>query len=376
MSEWLLQRGKGKTIGPFTTAEIVEGLRVGEIPEGTLVADLGGKEWLPLARVAPFAEAIRARAGAAAPPARTEPAEPAEAEQAAPLEGAPPRASSAPGHGAARRPLRVAFGAATKAGRRRVRLASLGLALAAAATLTLGLSPLGRDLFDLRRSLRDASTYAASAALVAALGALIGERRDRRGAHDGSALARGATLAALATALGCAALAAREAAPLVERARRAVGLSAAVAIAVAAVALSLVWPAFRVPSRGRGGAVARSALVALAATGLLGAALVQLRRARDVLYVRDPLDAPAFADARSMEAWLDAEQAGAARLALVAPLLERAVPLPCDARVRFVAEGGSDAGAVRQVELLDGPSRGARLFVPRRATSPAPRGCR
>jgi hypothetical protein len=393
VTEWLLQRGKGKTIGPFSTEEIVEGVRAGEIPEDTFVSDPGAKGWIPIRDVAAFADALEARrssgpstsaaVGSAirASAARTA-AEVAVVGKVA--EALPPaaqgRSSVAGPEAGARRPLRVAFGAATVRGRVRLVAGAGALLALGVADLGLGRSALGLALFDALRDVRDASMLAAAGAIVGAVGVVVGRLRDRQGDPGGSAWARGASLVAALTATASSSLAlaaARGSTPLEIAARRLVVAAAATQLTVALIAIVLVWPAFRVPTRGRAAAIGRAMLVAIAATVALGALGVRGAAAVDVLYVRDPLDAPAFADAESLGRWLDAERLGPRRLDAAVALLASARALPCDARVRFVRElprEGSEP--VREVELLEGTGRGARVFVARRATSPVPHSCR
>jgi hypothetical protein len=371
MSEWLLQRGKGKTIGPFATDEIVEGIRAGEIPPETRVADPGGKQWVALGEVAPFAEALRAR-GAAPIDAREHDA--TDAQTANPQTPERPSAASAvTATPSARRPLRVAFGAATARGRARLRVAAGALTVAGLGALGLGASPLARSIFHARPALRDLSSVGGAALLVGAGLVLAGERLDRRGAQVGSATARGATVIAALTVLAATALAMREVASSSARVRLAIALTGAVAALLALVAIALGWPAFRIPARGRAASLARGAAVALLSSLALGGAIARARRALDVIYVRDPLDAPAFRDAPSVTAWLDAEPAGATRVDVVGGLVDAAVPIPCGSRARLVDR---PAGGIAEIELLDGPERGARLFVPARATTPEPPRCR
>jgi hypothetical protein len=386
MSEWLLQRGKGKTIGPFATDEIVEGIRAGEIPPETRVADPGGKQWVALGEVAPFAEALRAR-GAAPIDAREHDA--TDAQTANPQTPERPSAASAvTATPSARRPLRVAFGAATARGQARLRVAAGALTVAGLGALGLGASPLARSIFHARPALRDLSSVGGAALLVGAGLVLAGERLDRRGAQVGSATARGATVIAALTVLAATALAMREVASSSARVRLAIALTGAVAALLALVAIALTgavaallalvaialgWPAFRIPARGRAASLARGAAVALLSSLALGGAIARARRALDVIYVRDPLDAPAFRDAPSVTAWLDAEPAGATRVDVVGGLVDAAVPIPCGSRARLVDR---PAGGIAEIELLDGPERGARLFVPARATTPEPPRCR
>jgi hypothetical protein len=398
VSEWLLQRGKGKTIGPFSTEDIVDGVRAGEIPEDTFVSDPGAKGWIPLRDVAAFAEALEAkRSGAAAGEAVGKGAAKGAGPSLLHASAAPdvavvgnvaearPSATPARSFGTApeagaRRPLRVAFGAATVRGRVRLVAAAGALLALGAADLGLGRSSLGLSLFDAFREVRDASMLAAAGALVGAVGVVVGRLRDRDGDPAGSAWARGATLiaalaAAVASSLALAAV--RASTPLALAARRLVLVASGTQLVVAALALALVWPAFRVPTRGRAAALSQAALVALTAVIALGALGARLSALFDVLYVCDPLDAPAFADADSLARWLDAERLGPRRLAEAAALLAPARPLPCEARVRFVRELPREGGEpLREVELLDGPGRGARVFVARRATSPVAQTCR
>lgn len=401
MSEWLLQRGKGKTIGPFSTEEIVDGVRAGEIPEDTFVSDPGAKGWIPLRDVAAFAEALAAkRSGvaqsaplgastirAAAARAATEVAVVGklegklEGKVTEALSSAAPGRASVPGSDAgARRPLHVAFGAATVRGRVRLVVAAGALLALAVADVALGRSGLGLTLFDALREARHASMLAAAGAIVGAVGVVVGRLRDRKGDPAGSAWARGAALAAALIAVGASSLAlaaARGSTPFAIAARRLLVAASAAQLSVVAIAFALAWSAFRVPTRGRAAAIGRATLVALAAAVALAALGVRGSGEVDVLYVRDPLDAPAFADAESLARWLDAERLGPRRLGDAAALLAFARPLPCDARVRFVRELPREGGEpLREVELLEGAGRGGRVFVARRATSPIPHSCR
>ncbi len=82
-ARWYIQRQRSKQLGPFSTEEIVEGLRTLEIPQDSVVNEIGGKQWLPLASVPEFAAVLKGL-----PPPKDPRAEKAKAAAAASSEAA------------------------------------------------------------------------------------------------------------------------------------------------------------------------------------------------------------------------------------------------------------------------------------------------
>jgi hypothetical protein len=77
IASWYLQRGRADPIGPFTTDEVREGLRLGEIPHDANAREVAETSWRPLSGIAEFRGAASGRASSAD----------MDAERLAPVEG-------------------------------------------------------------------------------------------------------------------------------------------------------------------------------------------------------------------------------------------------------------------------------------------------
>ncbi len=57
---WYLQRGRGDPLGPFSSEQILEGLRKAQIPRDSLAREVSSTAWLPLSAVPEFVEFLPA----------------------------------------------------------------------------------------------------------------------------------------------------------------------------------------------------------------------------------------------------------------------------------------------------------------------------
>jgi hypothetical protein len=59
--EWWVTHGDRAPIGPVTTELLLQGIGAGMIPRDSLVCEVGGTEWRPIRKTAPFSIALDGR---------------------------------------------------------------------------------------------------------------------------------------------------------------------------------------------------------------------------------------------------------------------------------------------------------------------------
>lgn len=347
---WYLQRGNSRAIGPFSTADIVEGIAAGEIPRQTLVCAVDGKQWIPLDGVAAFADALAAREVPRRSTGR-------EAYEATALSIEAPELPKT--RRIVRRPRAVAS-ASPAAVNVATLIASLLAALSLLRMLVVFLpTPALARLLDAVRPLRSELVTGGALGTVAWMCALFATRAvHRREAHAAdlaraSALAWGASTIATTVAL---VRVARGTFARVDQVAQARGILW-VLLASGAIA-AIAWAALLYREIGRAPFGFRAPVAVAAAASALTIAAWGLARVTDLVRVDGAVPVPAFTDEGAVRRYVEAVRAGASGTAALDDALSSALFLKPGTRARFVDEQELDVRGgpfvARRLRLLDG----------------------
>jgi len=355
-TRWYIQRQRSRQLGPFTTEEIREGIRTGEIPVDSVVNEVGGKQWLPLSAVKDFVDLTQTARAAVDEPNRA----------LRELRTTPTSVRAAP---RVQKPMAVKLPRGPSA-----HTTTLGLVLAIAtmAHAVLQIVVLGRAgrAFDSLRALQTMSLTREAFALVAGSVLLLGLLRRRTHPSSGTPLT---AASALALAIGSAilvpaSLLAAVRAPvfalLPASVRRAVLTQQLVLPCIVGIgSLVLLFLLGDLPKK-RSIAATGALVVSL---GLCVAFAVRSITGDREIVVLDPSLAT-FADREALRAYLEASREGTAGIDRVIVALSRATVIPKETRARWVDDLvlASSHGTVlgREVEIVEGDLRGRRVFVP------------
>jgi hypothetical protein len=378
-SRWYIQRQRSRQLGPFTTEEIREGIRSGEIPVDSVVNEVGGKQWLPLSAVAEFADVA---GGMGAPSHGLGEAERALQDLRTTPTSVRPAQRFGTASASAPRPARAASTHAS--------LVGIALAVVAMTHAVLQLSVLGRlgarpQIFDGLRRLQGVALTREAFSMAAASVLLIAMLRRRSHPKSGTLLAFSAAFVLLfgSLLLASASLFAAVRSPswslLPSPIRRDVLAQQLVAPTLFTLLGTLLLWLLGTAERRRSIAVA-GAVIALLGVCVAGA-VRSLTREREIVVLRSIVpDAPlpTFGDREALRNYLEAAREGTAGVDRVIAGLGKATVVLPRTRARWIDDlvlsttHGSILG--REVELLEGEHRGQHVFVPlllELATSPS-----
>lgn len=391
---WYLQRGRGAPIGPFTTEEVVDGLRNEEIPRDSLVREIAGTNWVPLAAIPEFR--AFATVDGASDPDRLAPVEgPAWRSQA----DRHRRASSAPGDA----PAPVATMRASKTSEPRdetvtrafvptpalhavigLAVGALGVTWGVMRLLSLVMSLAGwREVADSFHDLRPIAIvdYALAVAAYPALTVAVASsgRRTPWGRPLVRTIAKllvigngaivGATLFSLTRSPRW---------PLVGSKVTIVSMAIGAPIVLGACALALLslFPEDRGQERTFGSSSTVQAGILLMIAGGVFAAFFTVTIDRLVLGARSDDGVIVYSDLQGLRLFLEARREGVAGLGKLQESERRGELVAPGTLARFVDEVSLPTAhgdeIAREVELLEGPSAGKHVFVPPESAKPAP----
>ncbi len=350
---WHLQRGSSRSIGPFTTEEILDGVASGEIPRDAKVCAIDGKLWLPIDATPAFEHAFSgARAVPAVGALRDAHAHAPVAETAA----SPSEARRRP----ERRARLIHVASATASGGA---VAIVGLLAALLACVpSEGLA----RLFDATRPLRASLALLGGLAFVFGVSALLGARRATK---DDASLARAAFLPGVAVVL--AAFVIRlptDLATSAELARARVFILTIVATVVVGMVAHALSLRRALVTRRR--AVPIALLLVTAASILVGFGASSLAHLRDVVTVSGAVPVPLFVDEATAGRFAEAIRAGASGARALDSAFAEAVFVEPSVRMRVLDEErrplagavtGMGTAVMQRVTVLDGPHRGRSL---------------
>jgi hypothetical protein len=379
---WYLQRGRSDPLGPFTTEEVLEGLSQGEIPGDALVREIAATAWLPFAAVPEFRDAIATSRSDVSPE---------HAERLAPKPGpawrskadrhlgqsagepAEERAPTRKVRPAARPPPTPPEPIAQASSLVGAFVAALGIVWAFVRLGALLTPPSGWiAVVDRFHMVRDASVAELGLAMLAYPLLFLGIYCARVRAPLGVPLVRSVARVICAgnVTIVVVTVARLQQSPRLSELASTVTLYSMVALVplfLSACAASLLW-LFPAPSD----AVERpneTVLSGLVAAGFVALCVALLAAFGDVVQIAPDGATFVYTDTIGLRLFLEGRREGVAGVSKLDEGRLRGFWLEAPTRARFitdfsvpVTDGRSEVG--REVELLDGPRAGARVYLP------------